>query len=134
MASHNSQRDDFMSDINVTPLVDVMLVLLIVMMVATSYVVTRALKVDLPNSNSKNEADSSLVVEVDASGGLHLDGAACSEAELRHRLRSARNKSNTPSALIAADGDTPHRAVVRAMDILREESITKVAIAVRPSP
>lgn len=133
MASSNSNRDDFMSDINVTPLVDVMLVLLVVMMVATSYAVTRALKVDLPTSNATGQADRPLVIEVDQDGSVRVDGKALSISELRLELRRAKQIDEEPKALIAADGSTPHRAVVGVMDVLREESIAKVAIGVRPA-
>jgi biopolymer transport protein ExbD len=134
MASSNSNRDDFMSDINVTPLVDVMLVLLVVMMVATSYAVTRALKVDLPTSSATGQADKPIVIEIDKDGGTRLDGQGCTLDELRGGLRRIKDRETEPKALIAADGATAHHSVVRVMDVLREESINKVAIGVRPNP
>jgi biopolymer transport protein ExbD len=134
MASGNSQRDDFMSDINVTPLVDVMLVLLIVMMVATSYAVTRALKVDLPTSNATSQTQRPLVIELDKEGHTRLDGRDCNLEELRSGLRKARSENQEPNALIAADGGTAHHWVVGVMDELRDASISKVAIGVRPTP
>jgi biopolymer transport protein ExbD len=134
MAASNSQRDDFMSDINVTPLVDVMLVLLVIMMVTASYVVTRALKVELPHASSGQSTETPMTIEVDARGAWHLDGKATDEAGLRAALATLRAKNREPSCVIAADGAAAHRNVVRVMDVLRSEAVTKVAIGVSPEP
>ena len=132
MAGGNNQRDDFMSDINVTPLVDVMLVLLVVMMVTASYVVTRSLSVDLPKSATGNNADTPLLIELDASGAWRMNGQPVDTRGVRAELTRLREQRLEPSCVIAADGATAHQHVVNVMDVLPQESVTRVAIGVQP--
>ncbi len=129
-----TEHDDFISDINVTPLVDVMLVLLIIMMVTASYVVARSLGVELPQAGTSSETSQSLIVTIEPDGRWLMDSVPISEAELRARATAARSKNAAVHALIAADGSAAHRHVVAAMDTLRAAGIQKVAIGVRPNP
>jgi biopolymer transport protein ExbD len=118
--------------INVTPLVDVVLVLLIVLMVTAQYAASQALPLELPKaSTGEASAARPLAISVDASGAVYLDGQGLSPDELKQRVRASAN-SPERSAQIAADGLAQHRAVVRVIDVLRSEGITKVAINVAP--
>jgi biopolymer transport protein ExbD len=123
---------DFISEINVTPLVDVMLVLLIVMMVTASYVVTKSLGVDLPKAAEGGQSEKSLVVTVESDGQWRLEGASINETQLRQEAARALANNAQLRALIAADGSAAHRHVVAAMDLLRQVGIHRVAIGVRP--
>jgi biopolymer transport protein ExbD len=121
---------DLIVGINVTPLVDVVLVLLIVLMVSASYTVSKGLPVELPKAQTGEAAQNSpLAITIDARGALYLDGSELSRDALRDRVRQLRAKSST-SAVIAADGATAHRAVVGVIDLLRVEGITQFAINV----
>jgi biopolymer transport protein ExbD len=117
--------------INVTPLVDVILVLLIVLMVTASGAVSKALPMELPHAKSGESENTTLAISIDEAGALFLDGVSKTEAELRALVRLARAK-NEPSALIAADGRARHQQVVRVIDLLRTEGVTKFAINVAP--
>ncbi len=115
--------------INVTPLVDVTLVLLVIMMVTASYIVAQSIPVDLPRASS-GEAASSL----DRARRLHLGSEALSESELRARIRSAHVGDREVRAVISADGALPHRDVIHVVDVLRQEGVTRFAINVEPDP
>jgi biopolymer transport protein ExbD len=120
-------------DINVTPLVDVVLVLLVILMVTASYVVSKSISVDLPNGATGETVPTTLAITVDATGRLFLDGAPVDEAVLRTRTRTARARDDQARAVIAADGSAEHRHVVRVIDLMRQEKIFRFAVNVRPS-
>lgn len=131
LAAARESQDDFISQINVTPLVDVMLVLLIILMVTSSYVVARALGVDLPQAASSTSAGPERVLNilVQADGSYVLDDAKIALTELRSRLR-LRSKSQS-SALVSADGEAAHKHIVALLDLLKQEGVRELAIGVR---
>ncbi|HET9929645.1 MAG TPA: biopolymer transporter ExbD [Polyangiaceae bacterium] len=132
MAHASSHNDEPISGINVTPLVDVVLVLLVVMMVTATYIASRSIPVDLPSGKTGEAAQAPLAISVDKSGALYLDGTKVDEPSLRTRLAAARSKNKELRAVIAADGSVAHRQVVRVIDLLRQEHIVRFGINVNP--
>ena len=129
----NRDDDDLITEINVTPLVDIVLVLLIILMVTASYIVSKTIPMELPRSSTgENVPNRTLVVNIDQNGRIHLDDRPVDEATLRRRAAEAYAADNDARAVIAADGRTKHNSVVRVIDVLRRERITKFAINVRP--
>lgn len=116
--------------INVTPLVDVLLVLLVVSMVTASEVARLSLPLDLPQASTGQSLDAALSLQIDREGAVALDGAVLSLADLRSRARQAGGPA--ARATIAADGGTPHRAVVDVIDALRSEGVSRYALVVQP--
>lgn len=132
MAAPTQRPGELIQGINVTPLVDVVLVLLIVLMVTAVHAVSRALPMELPKaSTGETKATAPLAISIDATGALYLDGKALSSEELRTRVRQ-RSGAREASALIAADGGAAHRMVVAVIDLLRGEGITRFGINVAP--
>lgn len=129
------QRNDsgLIADINVTPLVDVVLVLLVLLMVTAGYVVSKSIAVDLPSGATGESLPTTLAITVDAEGRLFLDGNPVDEARLRDAARVARARDEQTRAVIAADGATQHRHVVRVIDWMRQEHVFRFAVNVRPS-
>ncbi|MCA9628431.1 MAG: biopolymer transporter ExbD [Myxococcales bacterium] len=123
--------DELLVGINVTPLVDVVLVLLVVLMVTASYVVSHSLPLDLPKAKSGAAQSGVLHVSIEKDGRVHLDDRSVSDAELRAAARSAVGRDTESRALIAADGSTQHRDVVHVVDLLRESGVDHFAINVR---
>lgn len=133
MAHHaSSSADETITGINVTPLVDVVLVLLVVLMVTATYLASKAIPVDLPAAATGEANAAPLSVSVDKGGQLFLDGTALDEAELARRVRARRNQDPELRAVIAADGSVSHRLVVRVIDLLRRENVIRFAINVNP--
>jgi biopolymer transport protein ExbD len=133
MAMASSKTDDgLIASINVTPLVDVVLVLLVVLMVTATYLASHAIPVDLPKAETGETRATTLAVSVDAAGRLYLDGDEVDEAALATRLRAARAARADLRAVIAADGAARHRTVVRVVDLLRREGINQFAFDVDP--
>ena len=131
MAQSNTRPGELISGINVTPLVDVVLVLLIVLMVSASYTVSKAVPLDLPTASTGESKSLPMAVSVDASGALFLDGSSIQVEQLQEQIR-ARKANGQNSAMIAADGKTPHRFVNLVIDLLRREGLTQFAINVAP--
>ncbi len=130
MALGNHRQGELITGINVTPLVDVVLVLLIVLMVTASYAVSNALPLDLPGAATGESTGETLTISIMPDGSLFLDGQPTDPPRLREALRKARRPDTR--AMIAADGAVRHRRVVRVMDLLRGEGITRFSINVDP--
>jgi biopolymer transport protein ExbD len=119
--------------INVTPMVDVMLVLLVIMMVSATYIVSRALKVELPKSASSDEASQGpLMVTLTADGKTYMNQEIVSgDAALVAIFKKARAAAGEPSLVVSADGGAQHRWVVHVIDLAKQQGITKFAINVQ---
>ena len=133
MATSASQDEDMITGINVTPLVDVVLVLLIILMVTASYIVSKSIPLELPNAKTGVTNQAPLAISVDKQARLYLDGEPVSENELERAAGRASQESPDARAMIAADGATEHKHVVRVIDLLRRSGVVKFAINVNPA-
>lgn len=127
--------EDVIAGINVTPLVDVVLVLLIILMVTAQYAAEKdSIPMDLPKAQTGDNAviPSTLSVSIDKDGHYFLDAQQLTLEQMRERVRAAYKKDNETRAVIAADGRVSHAEVIRVIDLLRQEKVTKFAINVRP--
>jgi biopolymer transport protein ExbD len=127
--------DDVISDINVTPLVDIMLCLLVIFMVTTSYVVADSLKVDLPEASTGDSTEPSVVMltfTVDKDTGarqLYLNGDKADEAALRAHIQKVKAEGKKDvQAVIAADKNASHGEVIHLIDVVKQEGIVKFAL------
>lgn len=127
-----SDDDSLIASINVTPLVDVVLVLLIILMVTATAIVSKTIPMQLPEASTGESTQRTLAISLDEGGKLYLDAEAVSEEVLRAKLQEARKSNAELRAVIAADGRLAHAKVVTLIDLLRQEKITKFAINVRP--
>jgi biopolymer transport protein ExbD len=119
------------SGINVTPLVDVVLVLLIILMVSSTYIVAQTLKVQLPKARTTDgTADKPQTVNVLRDGRLTFNDKPTSEAEFVAGLKDALTKDAEMSLVVAADKDTSHGKVVHVLDVAKLAGVTKFAINV----
>ena len=131
LGGDGARRGRMITDINVTPLVDIMLVLLIIFMVTTTYIVRDAIDVKLPEAATGVPRKVTLIaVIVDRRGALALNGQPATEDDIRAYIRQERRKGAAMEAVVAADKDTSHGQVVRVIDLLRSEGVVKFAINV----
>ncbi len=131
---------EVISDINVTPLVDIMLCLLVIFMVTTSYVVADSLKVDLPEASTGDATEPSVIMltfTVDKATNarqLYLNGEKADEAALRAHIQKVKAEGKTDvQAVIAADKAASHGEVIRLIDIVKQEGIVKFALNIESS-
>ena len=124
--------DDGINEINVTPLVDVMLVLLVIFMVASIYIVKDAIEVDLPKAASAGEAlETTLSIVIDREGRLYLNGRPTPDDVIAQACSQASSKDANAQAIIAADQNVKHGDVIRVIDLIRTNGLTRFAINVK---
>lgn len=119
--------------INVTPFVDITLVLLIIMMVSSTYIVSQTLKVELPRSASSDETTSrTYVVTISSEGELSFNDQPVTLDALASQLKQA-NAKNEVQLVITADRAAQHGRVVEVIDSAKQANVTKFAINVERS-
>ena len=117
--------------INVTPMVDVVLVLLVIMMVSATYIAQQSLKVELPKTATSDEvAASPIAVTITRDGAFSVDSVPVDEHTLIERLRGAVRANADLSLVITADEHASHGNVVHVIDLAKVEGISKFAINV----
>ncbi len=120
--------------INVTPMVDVVLVLLVIMMVSATYIVSQSLKVELPKTATSDESVSTVAaVTITREGGYFYNGDPVAEPALVDKLRAARAGGAEVNLVVSADQEALHGKVVHVIDLAKVEGITKFAINVERS-
>ena len=136
MAANMGSNDEGITDINVTPLVDIMLVLLIIFML-TSETVSRKVKkptidVDLPTAASgQDKPGEPLAVVIAKDGKLYLNGKIIGELALREAVKvrvASQPKGKKAEAVVSADKRVSHGAVVRVIDTMRVLGVENVSI------
>lgn len=124
-------RHEMISAINVTPLVDVVLVLLIIVMVTSTYIVAHTLKVELPKTKSSDgPGGDPAVLTLLHSGELRWNDAEITEARVEAAIRAEVEKRGAIELVISADEKVEHGRVVRFIDLAKLAGVTKFAINV----
>ena len=117
--------------INVTPMVDVVLVLLVIMMVSATYIVSQSLKVELPKTATSDEAASSpAAVTITREGAFFYGGSPVDEGQLVAHLHAAVQTNADVNLIVTADERALHGSVVHVIDLAKVEGISKFAINV----
>lgn len=121
------------SEINMVPLIDVMLVLLIVFMI-TAPLLTHSVKIDLPQASSAPniEKPETVTLALDANGGLFWNDQPLTEADLSPRLQAAAALSPQPELHLRADHDTRYQKLAEVMSAAREAGIEKMGFITVP--
>ena len=129
--SFGGSDDEVISGINVTPLVDVVLVLLIIFMITAPVIYQSAIKVQLPKAQTGEQAQKSpLNFTVTKEGDLMWDKDKIDYDILGKRLAAMGDRVSQETAIISADELTAHGKVVKLMDTLRQAGLTKFALNV----
>lgn len=117
------------NEINITPLTDIFLVLLIIMMVIAPLLDQQGLNLIVPNEQQTEKPNESklITVDVDANGSYSLDGKNVSSEELLFSIQNAA-KEKKDGLLIQADGNSMHQAVVTAMDSARNAGVSNISV------
>jgi biopolymer transport protein ExbD len=127
----HGKRGAAIADINITPLVDVCLVLVIIMMVAATAIVAKTMKVQLPKAHTaEGPAAKPATVTMLKDGSLRWDDHPASEAEIKRELTERAAADPDTSLVLSADKEVMHGKVVHILDVARGAGITKFAINV----
>ncbi|MDQ6988784.1 MAG: biopolymer transporter ExbD [Mariprofundaceae bacterium] len=126
------RRSDLLIDL--TPMIDVVFLMLIFFMVSTSFTVSNTLKLDLPNSNASAaiKEDVQVVIQIDPEGRLYVQDEQVEDGDLRRRILNISKGDPNMRVIIRADAKTQHQRVVYVLGIIRELGMGKVGIATVP--
>ncbi|MGE3758771.1 MAG: ExbD/TolR family protein [Pseudobdellovibrionaceae bacterium] len=131
MASKFGSDDEAIADINVVPLVDIILVVLIIFMVTAPMFIKPSINVNLPRAASGDETlPSQLNVTLTADGRVVLNGKAADQEAVRQQALNEVAKNPEVQAVIAADKDVPHGQVVGIIDVVKSAGVKKFAISI----
>ena len=138
MAATSGSGDDdsgMITDINVTPLVDITLVLLIIFMVAAPMIMNQAIKVNLPKAASgKSASPTTVAITIKKSGRVYLNGKITTLDKLEKFLRAEARVQKKLRAIVSADREVTHGTVVSYLDLLNRCGISRYAVSVEKSP
>ena len=126
-ASNRGARGTMIEGINVTPLVDITLVLLVIFIVTAKLVVTPAVPLDLPKATQSEEVQTVFAVVLPANGPALLDGAVVGDDALKARAAVVMAKTPDARAVIQADRSVSHGRVMEILDALKAAGLTRVA-------
>ncbi len=129
-----TRRRRFLAEINIIPLVDVVLVLLIIFMV-TAPMLYRGMDINLPTSKSNTiRPEERLVLTVERDQTVYLDKDRLSLEQLEFRLKQAKQHNADVSIYLRADRAVPYGTVVRVMDEIKRAGIEKLGMVTDPVP
>ncbi len=127
--SFGSNEDEPISDINVTPLVDVTLVLLIIFMVTTPMIMKPSINVSLPKAGSSDQSSpGELNITITKSGQVYANGEVVTDEGLKNSALTLLKTKPELQAMISADKETPHGIVINVIDIVKSAGVKKFAI------
>lgn len=137
----NFQRDHRRDEpeINLIPLIDVLLVILIFLMVTTTYARFSELKINLPTSGAEQTPNKPKQIEVivDASGNYQINDTLLTQVSpetLANALKQAAGNDNDPVLVINADAKATHQSVINVMEAARQVGMSRITFATQSSP
>ena len=136
MASASSGNDDEgINGINVTPLVDVTLVLLIIFMVTAKIIAGHGVPLDLPKAATAGTTQTMLTLSIDAAGKVLANGQpVASDSALRDQTKQALRQNPELRTVIAASAAASHGSVMHVVDTVRDAGVVKIAFAADKIP
>ncbi len=134
MVSGSSRHREVVAEINIIPLVDVMLVLLIVFMI-TAPLLYRGMDIKLPRASTNSIKPSERkILSVEKNRSIYLDKEEVGLVKLEERLRVLQGVSPDVSLYLRADRDVPYGTVVQVMDLIKRAGISRLGIVTEPLP
>ena len=135
MAASSQDDEGVISGINVTPLVDICLVLLIIMMVTARIIANLSVPLDLPKAAKGQEQQHYFGIDLAPNGDTFVDGKKLDAAEKVLPLaKEALTKNPELRATIRADATVQHGRVMRVVDLLKQAGVSRIAFGVSPTP
>jgi biopolymer transport protein TolR len=133
MTTFETRHRRFMAEINVIPLVDVVLVLLVIFMV-TAPMLYRGIDINLPKSATNTiKPETRAVLSIERDRRLFLDKDPVSPVQLERKLRTLKDQSSEVSVYLRADQDVPYGIVVEVMDSVKKAGIEKLGMVTDPT-
>ena len=136
---HGSSRedDDPVVELNLIPLIDISLTLLIILMVTSAFIKKPGMALKLPSSQTREgvpESNRDLVVLVAQDGRFFIDNKLQTDQSLQSRMASLATRNKEARVLLKGDRNVPYGRVMRAMDLARQSGLTRVVLPTDPTP
>ncbi len=133
MAGGADENQDAITGINVTPLVDITLVLLIIFMVTAKLIVSKSVPLDLPKAATGSDIQTVFSIVLASDGTTQIDSKTVpSDDAILGSAKAARDKNPELRAIIKADSAVPHGRVIHVLDLLKQAQVAKIAFGVSP--
>lgn len=127
----SSDNDQPISEINVTPFVDIILVVLIIFMVTTPIIMNPSVQINLPKAASGDETvPSQLNVSIDRNGEIYVNGKKSNLEDLNSTTKSQVSQNADLQAIVSADSEVSHGRVIEVIDAIKSNGVTKFAISI----
>ncbi len=126
--------EDIVAEINITPLTDIFLVLLIIFMVTSSVIASQGKNVDLPNAVVANQTPPGVAVTVTADGLIQVNGEAVALEQLPASLEAALASSQEKVVILRGDKAVQLGRAVNILDLAQQAGATGIALATKPEP
>jgi biopolymer transport protein ExbD len=128
-----ARKRGIIAEINVTPLVDIMLVLLIIFMLTAHLIAKQAIEMELPRAaNSTSVKSQTMIVSLAKGGDVFLDDKPITAPSLHDAIAAAVAKDGKLQVVIAGDKDVQHGRIVWVLDLIRSLGVTSFAIQIDP--
>ena len=135
MKTGNDGGDEIVAEINMTPLIDIMLVLLIIFMVSSSAAIESGLDVNLPEASAvSDKSDAILVLSLTKSGEIAVQGTKVPLEELEAKVKTDLASLKTETVILEGDGEADLNTVMKVMDIARNAGAKSFSIAAKLKP
>ena len=137
MHAGGRSEDDPVAEMNMIPLIDISLTLLIIMMITTTFVKQPGFALKLPETSSrqgKPETPKDITVAIDKFGTFWLDGKHASDAQILTSLKAAHARNPEVRVLVKGDEGVPYGKVSHAMDIISMAKISHINLPTNPKP
>ncbi len=128
------RRERILSEINITPFTDVILVLLIIFMIATPLLLQSSIRIKLPKASTAQSSENSQTVSITITneGLVYLDSTLVTKKELKSKIQAMHAKKPDLSTLLRIDKSVSFQEIVDVLDILRELEVKNLDIAMMP--
>ncbi len=129
-------RQPVLSEINITPFTDVILVLLIIFMIATPLISQNSIEVKLPQASSKDQVEEpkQAYITISSEGIIYYENKILTTKELKQKMTALVGKSADTKVIVAADKACRFQEVVRVIDALKESGVKSLNIATKANP
>jgi len=124
------RKSKLMSEINITPFTDVVLVLLIIFMIATPFIYQSSMKVQLPKASKSEETSRDIIININAQGDVFLEDAKVDLGTLKYKLMAMMRSKPDASVIINGDKNVRYDSVIQVMDVLTQSGVKNPGLGI----
>ncbi len=124
------RKSKLMSEINITPFTDVVLVLLIIFMIATPFIYQSSMRVQLPQASKTEETSRDIIITINAHGDIFLEEARVDLETLKYKIMAMMRRKSNASVLINGDKNVRYNSVIQVMDVLTQSGVKNPGLGI----